>query len=74
MLRDIQIFSPKLRYMIEKEMKLRQRELLLDVLGCTRATMTNAMCWFIMRMLTKLSNYGVIGIEHCYYFSLISNV
>ena len=48
--------------------------MLLDVLGCTRATMTNAMCWFIMRMLTKLSNYGVIRIDHCYYFSQIRNV
>ena len=42
--------------------------MLLDVLGCTRATMTNAICWLIMIMSTKRSIYGVIGIEFCYYF------
>ena len=48
--------------------------MLLDVLGCTRATMTNAVRLFIMTMLTKRLNYGVIGIEFCYYISFIRNV
>ena len=48
--------------------------MLLDVLGSTRATMTNAVRLFIMTMLTKRLNYGVIEIEFCYYISFIRNV
>ena len=48
--------------------------MLLDVLGYRSATMTNAVRLFIMTMLTKRLNYGVIGIEFCYYISFIRNV
>ena len=48
--------------------------MLLDVLGCTRATMIDEICLFNMVMFTNHSKFGVLGIEFCYYYSLTRNV
>ena len=48
--------------------------MLLDVLGCTRATMIDEICLFKMEMFTNHTKFGVLGIEFCYYYSLTRNV
>ena len=60
--------------MIREDVYDNRSVMLLDVLGYTRATMTNAICWLSVIVLTNRSMFGVIGIEFCYYISLTRNV